>query len=151
MRIVQQSFVVPVAAAGELVAQARRRFAAAGVVPMLSDVLYCPADAAWLSATLGRGGFVVSFAFSPRTAGRHARIGAALAQLSAMCRQLGGRVRLCKHVHAERDDLDAMYGDALSRFLQLKRRLDPDDALRNDFFERVLAPGATARPERRSS
>jgi decaprenylphospho-beta-D-ribofuranose 2-oxidase len=145
LRIVQQSFAVPVDAAGELIERARRGFAAHALVPMLSDVLYCPADRALLSATYRRGGFIVSFAFSPRTRARHARIGVALRELSAVCRQLGGRVRLGKHVHAAPDELAAMYEDALPRFARLKRRLDPDGLLRNEFLERVF-PGLVAAP-----
>lgn len=140
LRIVQQSFVVAVDDAAELIERARRCFAAHEIVPMLSDVLYCPADRALLSATRGRGGFVVSFAFSPRTAGRHARVCAALTRLASVCRQLRGRIRLGKHVHAAPEDLAEMYAEALPRFSRLKRRLDPDGLLRNEFLERTF-PG----------
>lgn len=138
LRIVQQSFVVPVAAAAELIERARRVFGAAAVVPMLSDVLYCRSDRALLSATHGLDGFVVSFAFSPRTRGRLARIQDALVRLSKACRALGGRVRLVKNVHADPDDLAAMYAATLPRFQALKRALDPDGVIRNEFLERVF-------------
>ncbi|TMQ04327.1 MAG: FAD-binding oxidoreductase [Deltaproteobacteria bacterium] len=145
LRLVQQSFAVPVAAGHELIERARRVFDAAAVVPMFSDVLYCPADRALLSATHGMAGFIVSFAFSPRTRGRLARIERALRQLSRDCRALGGRVRLTKHVHADPDDLAAMYSATLPRFHQLKRALDPDGAIRNEFLERVF-PSLAGRP-----
>ncbi len=138
LRIVQQSFAVPIAATAELIERARRVFRAAAVVPMLSDVLYCRSDRALLSATHGLDGFVVSFAFSPRTHGRLARVHDALVRLSKECRGLGGRVRLAKNVHADPDDLAAMYAWALPRFQQLKRQLDPDGAIRNEFLERVF-------------
>lgn len=105
---------------------------------MLSDVLYCPSDRALLSATHGLEGFVVSFAFSPRTRDRLARVRAALVQLSKDCRRLGGRVRLAKNVHADAGDLAAMYEATLPRFRELKRRLDPDGLIRNEFLERVF-------------
>jgi len=138
MRVVQQSFVVPVAAGAELVERARRAFHDAAIAPTLVDVLYCPADRALLSATHGQGGFVVSFAFSPRTRGRLARIRDALVRLSKECRGLGGRVRLTKNVHADVDDLAAMYEATLPQFYALKRRLDPDGLIRNAFLERVF-------------
>lgn len=138
MRIVQQAFVVPVRAAAELIERARRAFHAAAIVPMLADVLYSPADRALLSATYERGGFVVSFAFSPRTAGRLERIRAVLVQLSKVCLRLGGRVRLSKSVCADGEDLASMYAATLPRMRQLKRRLDPDGLLRNAFLERVF-------------
>jgi len=145
MRLVQQTFVVPVAAGAELIERARRAFRDAAIVPMLVDVLYCPADRALLSASHGRDGFVVSFAFSPRTRGRLARIRDALVRLSKECRGLGGRVRLTKNVHADVDDLAAMYEATLPRFHALKRRLDPDGLIRNDFLERVF-PSLVATP-----
>lgn len=138
LRIVQQSFVVPVDATAELLERARRVFGAAAVVPMLSDVLYCRSDRALLSATHSLDGFVVSFAFSPRTRGRGARVQDALVRLSKECRALGGRVRLTKNVHADPDDLAAMYAATLPRFRELKRQLDPDGVIRNEFLERVF-------------
>lgn len=138
MALRQQSFVVPVEAAGELIARARRVFAAGDMVPMMSDVLYCPADRALLSANHALDGFVVSFAFAPRTAGRLARADAAFVRLAKDCRALGGRVHLTKHVRADRDDLEAMYAETLPRFRELKRQLDPDGVIRNAFLERVF-------------
>jgi decaprenylphospho-beta-D-ribofuranose 2-oxidase len=138
LRIVQQSFMVPVAAGAELIERARRELAAAAIVPMFTDVLYCPAGRALLSANHGLAGFVVSFAFAPRTGDRLARIRRALVRLSAVCRALGGRVRLAKNVHADPDDLAAMYEATLPRFRELKRRLDPDGLLRNEFLARIF-------------
>jgi decaprenylphospho-beta-D-ribofuranose 2-oxidase len=138
LRFVQQSFAVPAEACAELLERARREFRAAGIVPMLIDVLHCPADRALLSATYGRDGLVVSFAFSPRTDGRLARIRGALVRLSRACRALGGRVRLGKSVHADPDDLAAMYEATLPRFRALKCRLDPDGLIRNEFLGRVF-------------
>src|SRR5262245_54301962 len=138
MRLVQQSFVVPVAAGGELIERAARLFDDASLVPMMADVLYCPSDRALLSATHQLDGFVVSFAFSPITRGRHARTRDALVQLSKVCRSLGGRVQLTKNVHADAEDLAAMYEATLPRFRELKRRLDPDGLIRNAFLERVF-------------
>jgi hypothetical protein len=39
---------------------------------------------------------------------------------------------------ADPGDLRAMYGDAAREFLALKKLCDPQDVLRNKFFERVL-------------
>lgn len=136
--IIQQSFAVPVAAAAELIELARRAFAERDVSPILTDVLYCPADRALLSATYQRAGFLVSFAFSPRTRARLARVHLALAQLSRHSLLLGGRVRLAKSVCAGAGELAEMYRDGLPRFRQIKRALDPDGLLRNEFLERVL-------------
>ncbi len=138
MRVLQQTFVVPVEAGGELIERARRLFCEARLVPMMADVLYCPSDRALLSATHELDGFVASFAFAPRTAGRLARTRDAFVRLSKACRELGGRVHLTKHVHAEPGDLAAMYERTLPRFRELKRRLDPDGLIRNAFLERVF-------------
>src|SRR6185295_17739174 len=94
LRLIQQSFAVPVAAGAEFIDRARRVFEAARVLPMFNDVLYCPGDRALLSASHGLDGFIASFAFAPRTHGRLARARSALVQLSRECRALGGRVRL---------------------------------------------------------
>jgi decaprenylphospho-beta-D-ribofuranose 2-oxidase len=66
------------------------------------------------------------------------RIHGALVQLSRACRALGGRVRLTKNVHADPEDLAAMYAQTLPRFRELKRRLDPDGLIRNEFLNRVF-------------
>ena len=41
-----------------------------------------------------------------------------------------------KNVYASQATLRAMYGDSAIGLLKLKRRLDPDRLLANDFFER---------------
>ena len=57
---------------------------------------------------------------------------------SAVCAELGGRVHLVKNVCASPEQLHGMYTQAMDAFLDLKKRLDPDGILRNNFFERVF-------------
>ena len=66
-----------------------------------------------------------------------------LRALSRLCRRLGGRVHMTKHVETDREDLHAMYGDAFDRFLALKRRYDPRGLLENEFFDRIFGPSSS--------
>ena len=51
-------------------------------------------------------------------------------------KRFGGRVYLVKNVCADQGTLAAMYGDHAVTFFSLKRELDPNGVLRNDFLER---------------
>ena len=140
MRIMQQSFVIPAEAHGldaarEFIEVARRTFRAARIWPAMNDVLYCPSDEGLMSATHRLPGFVVTFAFEPRTDARRHRIERALTTLSHECGRLGGRVHLTKSVHADKDDLAEMYAATLPRFRALRDQLDPMHLLRNPFLE----------------
>jgi len=145
MRAFQQTFVMPAATTAELIAAAEPVLARRRLLPTLADVLYIPADGALLSSSRGLDGFAVSFAFETSSPPRLAAIRAAMRELASTCRGLGGRVHLTKNVEAAADDLAAMYADALPEFRRLKRRLDPDEILQNDFL-RMNLPGLRAEP-----
>ena len=61
-----------------------------------------------------------------------------LCGLARDCRMLGGRVHLVKSVVADAEDLRAMYGEAAAKLKALKQKYDPNNLLRNDFFDRVF-------------
>ena len=138
MRIVQQSFLLPVDAAEELLREAGSAFGRRGLRPTLSDVLYSPSDESPLSSAYRLDGLLISFAFETSHRGRLEAIREAMLRLSRACRRLGGRVHLAKNVQADPEDLAAMYAPGLPELHRLKRRLDPGRVLRNDFLERTF-------------
>jgi FAD/FMN-containing dehydrogenase len=138
MRVVQQSFLVPVAATPRFLHAARREFQQRSFWPSLGDALYVPESPALLSASCGLSGFLVTFGFEITSRSRADAVAGALVRLTTECRRLGGRVQLTKSVQASSEDVHAMYAPALPAFAALKRRLDPDCLLRNAFLERVL-------------
>jgi decaprenylphospho-beta-D-ribofuranose 2-oxidase len=185
MRVLQQTFIVPAAAhdhepaadaplhettsvvTGFLddmaAALAERR-----LVPTLIDIMFVPRDEGFLlSSSSQLSGYGITYAFDTSNEATRARARDFLIWATRRCRAGGGRVSLVKNVCADADDIAAMYGDNLERFLAMKRRLDPDGLIRNGFFERVFpgrvrseggqpdddaaarAPRAHAAPERR--
>lgn len=106
--------------------------------PTLMDVLYLPADDILLSAGRGVDGFAITLSFTRRNTDGWEELRARLRALSKRCADLGGRVHFVKNVEVDPEDLDRMYGDALDRFLAIKRRVDPRASIRNDFFDRIF-------------
>jgi decaprenylphospho-beta-D-ribofuranose 2-oxidase len=110
------------------------------LLPTLLDILFVPGkdDGFLLSATRDLPGFAVTFAFETSVPERIARIIPHLHTISSMCRELGGRVHLVKTVYARSEDLEAMYAETLPAFFAMKKRLDPEFLLTNDFLARIF-------------
>jgi len=160
MRNAQQTFVVPSdpgAAGGwdkakddlvEWLGFAHRFLLDRGLAPTLHDTLFLPRDLPFLlSASADLPGFAVSYAFETSNQRRLERIEEAFRDLAdILWERFGGRVYLVKNVFARPETLAQMYGDHAVEFFQLKRELDPETILRNDFLERtfgdLLAPVA---------
>ncbi|WP_437587542.1 FAD-binding oxidoreductase [Sorangium sp. So ce1000] len=121
-----------------------------GIPPLLLDVLHIQGDQFLLSANHGTDGFAVTLAFEASDEESVHRVRLRLSELSARALELGGRVYLVKNVHATAEHLQAMYAHALPEFVRLKRLVDPDGLLRNEFLERVFPAhfGASPRPAR---
>jgi decaprenylphospho-beta-D-ribofuranose 2-oxidase len=128
------------------------------LTPTIHDVLFLPKDSPFpflLSASADLSGFAVSYAFETSDQAEQERVKAAFREMAEVLREkFGGRVYLVKNVFAERSTLAAMYGEHAVDFFRLKRELDPDGLLRNDFLERTfgdllqregLAPGRAGR------
>jgi decaprenylphospho-beta-D-ribofuranose 2-oxidase len=117
------------------------RFEQAGLSPTLVDVLFLPEDDRFLlSATEARSGFVVSFAFETSNAKKHEKIKQAFKDLSDdLWADFGkGRVYLVKNVHVNEGMLATMYGQNAKDFFELKKAMDPQCLLRNDFLDRTF-------------
>jgi decaprenylphospho-beta-D-ribofuranose 2-oxidase len=156
MRVIQQTFVLPVDVGeeGERGEAALRRsiertidFIAAisadlraeGIQPTMFDGLFLPRDEGFLlSATRDLDGFALSAAFDTSSDAILAKVRRILTVASTRCRKAGGRVHLVKNVCAEPEDIAAMYREGATAFFALKRRLDPDGILRNEFLERLF-------------
>jgi decaprenylphospho-beta-D-ribofuranose 2-oxidase len=61
-----------------------------------------------------------------------------LENISSECQNLGGRVHLIKNVYSSCTLLRQMYSPQMATFLKLKKKYDPNEILRNDFFNRVF-------------
>jgi decaprenylphospho-beta-D-ribofuranose 2-oxidase len=151
LKTVQQTFIVPSKPKEEgwektrsdlvtWLAYAQDHFRRRGLSPALQDVLYLPRDAPFLlSATADMSGFAVSYAFETTDDRVVERAKETFAELAdALCDDFGGRVYLVKNVFASRETLARMYGDNARRFVELKREVDPQSILRNDFLRRTL-------------
>jgi decaprenylphospho-beta-D-ribofuranose 2-oxidase len=144
MQVLQQTFVVPAAAAAAFLDEMSAALDQRRLVPTMFDVLFVPEDEGFLLSPGNRlSGHAISFAFDTSNPALRARARAFLIWATGRCRAAGGRLSLVKHVCADAGDIAAMYGERLDAFLALKRRLDPDGLICNEFFERVLA-GASA-------
>lgn len=143
MRVLQQTFVVPMNETSSTVtgfleemssALAQRR-----LVPTMFDIVFVPEDEGFLLSSSNQlSGYAISFAFDTSNEATRARARAFLIWATKRCRAIGGRLSLVKNVCADVDDIAAMYGEHLDRFLALKQRLDPLGLIHNEFFERVF-------------
>jgi decaprenylphospho-beta-D-ribofuranose 2-oxidase len=152
MRNVQQTFVVPFNAEAEdgwdeaqkslaaWLETANELLTAKGLRPTLHDVLFLPGDDAFLlSASSNLAGFAVSYAFETSNRSTIKRATEAFEELSdVLWERFGGRVYLVKNVFASKETLATMYEANADHFFELKRELDPDGILRNDFLERTF-------------
>ena len=81
----------------------------------------------------------MSYAFETSDRDELERIKTAFSEMAEVLgERFGGRVYLVKNVCAEQGTLAAMYGDNAVAFFRLKRELDPDGMLRNEFLERTF-------------
>ncbi len=110
------------------------------LTPTLNDVLFVPRDRPFLlSASNNQPGFAVSYAFETSKKGRLDRAKQAFDELAdILWEKFHGRVYLVKNVFAKPETLAAMYGDHAIEFFRLKRELDPQMLLRDDFLERTF-------------
>jgi decaprenylphospho-beta-D-ribofuranose 2-oxidase len=151
-RNAQQTFVVPSdpgAAGGwdqakndlvEWLEYAHEFLSKRGLTPTLNDVLFLPKDLPFLlSASAELPGFAVSYAFETSNRAKLDRIKQSFSELAdVLWSRFHGRVYLVKNVFATKTTLAAMYGDYAIEFFRLKRELDPQGVLRNDFLERTF-------------
>ncbi len=144
--MLQQTYVVPFSPEKlrELLEAILERLEARHLVPLLFDVLYIPADEAWLSASYRQSGFAITLAFEASSRAGLTLPADALRELSHACLAAGGRVHLGKTVCADPAVLQAMYAEGLVAFQALKDRYDPARRLGNAFLEQhfpaLLAP-----------
>ncbi len=151
-KTVQQTFVVPSDPSNEKtwidagkrlrawLDRARAYFAERGLEPTLQDVLWLPKDQRFLlSATADMAGFAVSYAFETSDEDEIEQIKDAFSGLAdVLWNEYRGRVYLVKNVSANKNTLASMYGANAREFFALKRDLDPDGMLHNEFLERTF-------------
>jgi len=142
MQNAQQTFIVPSDADGlvEWLEFAHEYLLERDLTPTLNDVLFVPRDRPFLlSASNNQPGFAVSYAFETSNQGRLERAKQAFDELAdILWEKFHGRVYLVKNVFAKPATLAAMYGDHAVEFFRLKRELDPQMLLRDDFLERTF-------------
>lgn len=152
VRTIQQTFVVPSSPDGDW-ERARRDLVRwlddthelmreRKLYPTLHDVLFLPPDKRFpLSASADLAGFAVSYAFETSNRATLERAKETFTELSdELWKNYRGRVYLVKNVHVKPGTLAEMYGPNLDEFFELKRGLDPDGILRNEFLDRVFGP-----------
>jgi decaprenylphospho-beta-D-ribofuranose 2-oxidase len=149
MGVLQQSYALPVGiGADDAGPTARfleatfRRLRDARVSASVIDLLGVAADDSMLSACGERPAIAVSVAFQHVGGARAARAAKVLARLSRDALEVGGRVHLVKHVFAEPELLEAMYGDALRAWTAVRDRYDPERVLSSHFLDRLTPRGA---------
>lgn len=138
--VIQQTFVVHYQKAHDFLDVIPELLAAHDLEPTVFELLFMPRDHILMSASYDTPGFAITIAFQDiESERRQHRAIAAMKELSRVLHEdFGGRVHFTKNVYAEPDVVRAMYEDQASRFLELKRQLDPEGVLQNRFFERIL-------------
>jgi decaprenylphospho-beta-D-ribofuranose 2-oxidase len=118
------------------------------VTPTLLDVLFLPPDAGFpLSVSAGMAGYAVTYAFETSNKGKLARAQDAFESLSdTLWEMFRGRVYLVKNVHASQETLANMYGSNAAAFFAIKKKFDPSDVLRNEFYDRIFGDPAVSEP-----
>ena len=100
---------------------------------MPGDLAYC------LSPNAGLEGFAVSYAFETSNADTIDRVRRAFTDLAdVLWNEFGGHVSLVKNVEVKPATLESMYGNGARELFRLKRQLDPDCLLCNEFLERIF-------------
>jgi decaprenylphospho-beta-D-ribofuranose 2-oxidase len=126
---------------------AQRYLANLKLTPTLQDILWLPEDLPFrLSATAGKPGFAVSYAFETSDDDVLELAKRAFVEMSdVLWDRFKGRVYLVKNVCAGRQTLAEMYGDNALKFFALKGEVDPQGILANAFLERTFG-GVTSVP-----
>ncbi len=149
LKTVQQTFVVPIdvsqaddlaKAQDDLCAWlqlAHDLFDQRKLTPTLQDVLFLPEDLSFcLSPNARSPGFAVSYAFETSNPAKITRVKRAFTDLADLLwNRFGGHVSMVKCVYVDPDTLQNMYRSGADEFFHLKRQLDPDCILRNQFLE----------------
>jgi hypothetical protein len=136
--VVQQAFIIP---RDEDLAPFLRRavevFLAAGVPVSLLDIIWLPRDEPFcLSSTRNSSGYAATFSFEGHVS--LPRLRDACYVLGNELAALGGRIHLVKNVFVPPERLAADYAEGLAEYAAVKRRVDPDAVLRNEFLERCF-------------
>jgi decaprenylphospho-beta-D-ribofuranose 2-oxidase len=143
----QHTFAIPALVDGKPDTRPARRFLErlesrlhrADVRPPSIDLLYVPGDRFLMSASRDLEAYLINISLAGKNRDDYPpEIKSMLRGLGRDCRMLGGRVHLVKTVLADAEDLRAMYGAAATKLKELKRKYDPNNLLRNDFFDRVF-------------
>jgi decaprenylphospho-beta-D-ribofuranose 2-oxidase len=147
LNFTQHTFALPALVDGKPDTRPARRFLErvesrlhrADVRPPSIDLLYVPGDRFLMSASRNLDAYLINISLAAKDRDDYrAEVKNMLYGLARDCRMLGGRVHLVKSVVAEPEELRAMYGEAASKLKQLKHKYDPNNLLRNDFFDRVF-------------
>jgi decaprenylphospho-beta-D-ribofuranose 2-oxidase len=147
-RIRQQTFMIPYDLAAEQASteqfasfmnEAERYLESQGLEPALIDVLYVGRDdhPFRLSSSNDFAGFAITFTFE-RLFREIDRESAALAEISKICENHGGRVHLVKNVLADQAMLRRMYAVSFQHMQDTRRPGAFGAVLSNEFSERVL-------------
>lgn len=145
----QQTYVIPVVPGDDTATEQRlAKFLndadalidGRGLLPVLLDVLYLPAEAEGfaLSSTRGLAGYAVTITFEELTRDKLPEEEAALADIAAMAHAVGGRVHLVKNVFGDPAAIEASYAAGMSQLAALKATHDPTHRLGSSFMKRVL-------------
>jgi len=139
--IVQQTFVVPVAATEAFTANSMIKIGQSGLSVTEYDMLYVKGDECLMSANYHLDGFAVTFTFEPVDSdyAPPPALDALLRELSVDCRNAGGRIHLPKNSHVDPTVFRAMFNGQIERFEAIKRYYDPELLLQNPFSDKFFA------------
>ena len=137
--IIQQTFVVPEANTVSFASDCLDLMKKRRVIPTEIDILFVRSDDCLMSATYKKSGFALTLAFENyNTRCPPAKLEALLHELSALCRDIKGRLHLVKNLRADKCVVRKMFHGSIEKFEEIKCRLDPKGILRNAFFDRVF-------------
>jgi hypothetical protein len=145
----QQTYVIPVVLGDDTATEQRlAKFLndadalidGRGLLPVLLDVLYLPAESEGfaLSSTRGLAGYAVTITFEELMRDTFSEEEAALAEIAAMAHAVGGRVHLVKNVHGDPVAIESSYAAGVAQLAGLKAAHDPAHRLGSSFMKRVL-------------
>lgn len=147
LNFTQHTFALPALVDGKPDTRPARRFLErvesrlhrADVRPPSIDCLYVPGDRFLMSASRDLEAYLINVSLAAKDRDDYRpEVKSMLRGLARDCRMLGGRVHLVKSVVADAEDLRAMYGEPAAKLKQLKQKYDPNNVLRNEFFDRVF-------------
>jgi decaprenylphospho-beta-D-ribofuranose 2-oxidase len=145
--VVQQTYLIPIDKLLLFLQRVVQILQKHKLHPAMADIVPIAKDEFLLSATLNQPGFAVSLAFEDFRANALNKVRQQLQEISTICQAHGGRVHLVKNVYATPEQIATMYAESGLRFLELKQRLDPNNVLRNEFFDRVFGCLISEKPQ----